>query len=107
MVEANSGNDQFDINWSGFKAHFEKLQIGVFENRNEMDGRSRLDDLLDAVNLPYSDYCIYSEATKVNKLPGYYKSLGLIQEAIGTEVRLPFADRGRHHHTADGRAQNN
>lgn len=100
MVEANSGNDQLDINWSGFKAHFDRLQIGVFENRSEIDGRSRLDDLLDAVNLPYSDYCIYCEATKVNKLPGYYKSLGLIQEAICAEVRIPASDRGRNNHVA-------
>jgi len=71
-----------------------------------MDGRSRLDDILEAVNLPYGDYCIYCEATKVNKLIGYYKSLDLIKEANYAQACVSVADDWRNHHFADGREQN-
>jgi len=66
-----------------------------------MDGRSRLDDLLEAVNLPYADYCIYCLATKVNKLIGNYKSLDLLKEAIYAEECVFGAGEGRNNHAAD------
>jgi hypothetical protein len=66
MVQINSGIDPIDAEWADFKPHYDKLQIGVFTDRNLLDGRGRLDDILEACQIKYSDYLIYCEAEKVS-----------------------------------------
>ena len=66
MVQINTGIDAIDADWADFKPHYDKLQIGVFSNRNEADVRGRLDELLEAFQIQYSDYLIYCVAEKVS-----------------------------------------
>lgn len=52
----------------------------MFDSKTPETGRSRLDDLLEAVKVPYSDYILYCEATKVSALASL-QILGVIEEA--------------------------
>lgn len=61
-----------------------------------LDGRSRLDDLLDAVQVPYEKYLIYCEARKVIFYFIYYSDIvaDIFEKATAIEALLPDSLQG-------------
>lgn len=91
MVQA-SVVEQFDPNWTMFtqQQKFEPIHIGAFESKTLLDGRARLDDLLDAVQVPYERYLIYCEARKVIFYFIYYSDIiaDIFEKARSAEALL-------------------
>lgn len=56
----------FDPDWGQFQQRLDQVKIGEFDGATEIGGRSRLDKLLETVRLPYENYLIYCEGTKVS-----------------------------------------
>ena len=65
------GNISSEIELNLPKPIYNKMQIGVISNR------SRLDDILDTIHIPYEEYILYVEAVKVRlfNLPNLTLSL--------------------------------
>jgi hypothetical protein len=101
MVEANTTED-FDPEWKLFQNHYaEKIQVGRFDDETELTGRSKLDDLLEVINvefpaIKYEDFCLYCTAVKVSACT-HYKPKDVIHEADCERSVLNSLQRGHLH----------